>query len=248
MKGSKFSRRDLLIGSSALAAGAAFSTRVLSAAPPASAVTPALIEAAKKEGKVVWYTSVDLKLSEQIGKAFEAKYPGVVLQGGAHRRRAPAAAHRSGIFRQRARGRRGQLVGRLAPRLLERQGHAGALRSGRRGEVLSGRAQGCGRHVRQLPRLPLRHRLQHQSGEKGRGAQELRRSARSEMEGQDHQGASGLQRHHHDRDLPDARAISAGATSRSSPSRTSCRCSRPPIRRRSSRSASARSRPTASNT
>ena len=80
MKGSKFSRRDLLIGSSALAAGAAFSTQVLSAAPPASAVTPALIEAAKKEGKVVWYTSVDLKLSEQIGKAFEAKYPGVTCK------------------------------------------------------------------------------------------------------------------------------------------------------------------------
>src|SRR5262245_64008158 len=77
MKRSKISRRDLLVGSSALAAGAAFSTKVMSAAPPASAVTPARIEAAKKEGKVVWYTSVDLKLSEQIGKAFEAKYPGI---------------------------------------------------------------------------------------------------------------------------------------------------------------------------
>jgi iron(III) transport system substrate-binding protein len=80
MKGSKISRRDVLIGSSALAAGTAFSTKVMSAAPPASAVTPALVEAAKKEGKVVWYTSVDLKLSEQIGKAFEAKYPGVTCK------------------------------------------------------------------------------------------------------------------------------------------------------------------------
>jgi len=80
MMGSKFSRRDLLIGSSALAAGAAFSTHVLSAAPPASAITSALIEAAKKEGKVVWYTSIDLKLSEQIGKAFEAKFPGVTCR------------------------------------------------------------------------------------------------------------------------------------------------------------------------
>jgi iron(III) transport system substrate-binding protein len=80
MKRSNISRRDVLIGSSALAAGAAFSTRVMSAAPPATAVTPALIEAAKKEGKVVWYTSVDLKLSEQIGKAFEAKYPGVTCK------------------------------------------------------------------------------------------------------------------------------------------------------------------------
>ncbi len=77
MKGPQFSRRDLLVGSSVLAAGSAFATRVVSAAPPASSVTPELITAAKKEGKVVWYTSVDLKLSEQIGKAFEAKYPGV---------------------------------------------------------------------------------------------------------------------------------------------------------------------------
>ena len=80
MKGSKISRRDVVIGSGALAAGAAFSTRVLSAAPPASPVTPALIEAAKKEGKVTWYTSIDLKLSEQIGKAFEAKYPGITCK------------------------------------------------------------------------------------------------------------------------------------------------------------------------
>jgi iron(III) transport system substrate-binding protein len=77
MKDLKLSRRDLLIGSSALAAGCAFSTQVLSAAPPASAITPQLIEAAKKEGKVVWYTSVDLPLAEKIAKAFEAKYPGI---------------------------------------------------------------------------------------------------------------------------------------------------------------------------
>lgn len=80
MSGSKFSRRDVLIGSSALALGSAFSTQVVSAAPPASAVTPALIEAAKKEGKVVWYTSVDLPLAEKVAKAFEAKYPGVAVR------------------------------------------------------------------------------------------------------------------------------------------------------------------------
>jgi iron(III) transport system substrate-binding protein len=80
MKNSNFSRRDLLIGSSALAAGCAFSTQVLSAAPPASSITPALIEAAKKEGKVVWYTSVDLPLAEKVAKAFEAKFPGVVVR------------------------------------------------------------------------------------------------------------------------------------------------------------------------
>jgi iron(III) transport system substrate-binding protein len=80
MKDFKLSRRDLLIGSSALAAGSAFSTQVISAAPPATAITPQLIDAAKKEGKVVWYTSVDLPLAEKVGKAFEAKYPGIAVR------------------------------------------------------------------------------------------------------------------------------------------------------------------------
>ena len=80
MKGSRISRRDVLIGSSALAVGAVFSTKVMSAAPPATAITPQLIEAAKKEGKVVWYTSVDLPLAEKIGKSFEAKFPGVAVR------------------------------------------------------------------------------------------------------------------------------------------------------------------------
>jgi len=74
------SRRDLLIGTSAFAAGSAFSTAVLSAAPPASAVTPELIDAAKKEGKVIWYTSIDLPLAEKIAKSFEAKYPGIAVR------------------------------------------------------------------------------------------------------------------------------------------------------------------------
>ena len=80
MKGSRISRRDVLIGSSALAVGAVFSTKVMSAAPPATAITPQLIEAAKKEGRVVWYTSVDLPLAEKIGKSFEAKFPGVAVR------------------------------------------------------------------------------------------------------------------------------------------------------------------------
>ena len=73
------SRRDILKGATALGA-AAFSTRVMAQAPAAEAPTPALIEAARKEGKVVWYTSVDLPLSEKVGKAFEAKYPGVAVR------------------------------------------------------------------------------------------------------------------------------------------------------------------------
>ena len=80
MKTPTISRRDMLAGSSALIAGAAFSTCVRAAAPPASAITPALIEAAKKEGKCVWYTSIDLPLAEKIAKSFEAKFPGVAMQ------------------------------------------------------------------------------------------------------------------------------------------------------------------------
>jgi len=74
-----FSRRDLLKGSGALALGLS-STRVLAAAPPATAVTPALIEAAKKEGKVLYYTSIDLPMAEKIARAFEAKYPGIAVR------------------------------------------------------------------------------------------------------------------------------------------------------------------------
>jgi iron(III) transport system substrate-binding protein len=72
MKKPQLSRRDILKGSTVLAAGA-FATSVRAAAPPASTVTPALIDAAKKEGKVVWYTSVDLPAAERVAKAFEAK-------------------------------------------------------------------------------------------------------------------------------------------------------------------------------
>jgi iron(III) transport system substrate-binding protein len=43
-------------------------------------VTPELIAAAKKEGKVVHYTSVDLPLAEKVAKAFEAKYPGIAVR------------------------------------------------------------------------------------------------------------------------------------------------------------------------
>ena len=60
------SRRAVLAGSGALAASSAWSTRVLSAAPPVSTVTPALLEAARKEGNVVFYTSIDLPVAERV--------------------------------------------------------------------------------------------------------------------------------------------------------------------------------------
>ena len=75
----RMSRRHVLKGSSALAL-TVYATPIRAAAPPAEAVTPKLIEAARKEGKVVHYTSVDLPLAEKVAKAFEAKYPGIAVR------------------------------------------------------------------------------------------------------------------------------------------------------------------------
>ena len=62
-------------------AGLIAATAVAFAAAPApTKITPELIEAAKKEGKVVFYTAIDLKVAEGLGKAFEATYPGVAVQ------------------------------------------------------------------------------------------------------------------------------------------------------------------------
>ncbi len=80
MRNGKISRRDVLKGSSAIAATCVFASPIKAAAPEATAVTPALIEAAKKEGKVIYYTSVDLPLAEKIAKSFEAKYPGIAVR------------------------------------------------------------------------------------------------------------------------------------------------------------------------
>src|SRR3984957_15929943 len=79
-KNPKISRRNVLKGSGALLAGAAFSTRVMESAPPPEPVTPRLIEAAKKEGQVIFYTSTDLPVAEKLAKAFEAKYSGIAVR------------------------------------------------------------------------------------------------------------------------------------------------------------------------
>ena len=80
MKNVRWSRRQVLKGTGAVLAGSAFSTRVLAAAPPPEAVTPALLAAAKKEGKLVWYTAMDLPVATRLGKLFEAKHPDIALR------------------------------------------------------------------------------------------------------------------------------------------------------------------------
>jgi iron(III) transport system substrate-binding protein len=73
------SRRTLL-RASGVAAMSSFASPIRAAAPEPTTATPALIEAARKEGKVVYYTPIDLPVAELIAKAFEAKYPGITVR------------------------------------------------------------------------------------------------------------------------------------------------------------------------
>ena len=80
MGGRDVSRRNLIKGSAAFAAGSLFAEPLRAAAPDTAVVTPALIEAARKEGKVIWYAAMDLPVSQQVAKGFEAKYPGISVR------------------------------------------------------------------------------------------------------------------------------------------------------------------------
>ncbi len=53
-------------------------TLVLSALP--AFAQDARVEAAKKEGKVVWYTSLAFPSAEKVAKLFEAAYPGIKVE------------------------------------------------------------------------------------------------------------------------------------------------------------------------
>jgi iron(III) transport system substrate-binding protein len=68
------SRRDMLalMGAGALAAA---SPRAFAA--DASPVTPDLIEAAKREGQVMFLSAADVLLMQKIANAFQARYPGI---------------------------------------------------------------------------------------------------------------------------------------------------------------------------
>jgi iron(III) transport system substrate-binding protein len=79
MKRRKISRRELIKGSAALGLSL-FAAPLKAAAPEPASITPELIEAATKEGKIVLYSAMDLPVGEKLGKAFEAQYPGIAVQ------------------------------------------------------------------------------------------------------------------------------------------------------------------------
>jgi iron(III) transport system substrate-binding protein len=72
-------RREVIGGSAALGLSL-FAAPLKAAAPEPAAITPQLIEAAKKDGKIVLYSAMDLPVGEKLGKAFETQYPGVQVQ------------------------------------------------------------------------------------------------------------------------------------------------------------------------
>jgi len=85
---SRFSRRDILKTSAAVAASTMFAQPLRAAGPEAVGVTPALIEAARKEGKMAFYSALELNISEKLARTFEARYPGLhvrVERSGAER-------------------------------------------------------------------------------------------------------------------------------------------------------------------
>ena len=72
-------RRSVLRGCGYLAVAPALAASAWPAA--ARADEAAKLTAAEKEGKVVWYVSMfDIDTAEKVGKAFEARYPGVSVE------------------------------------------------------------------------------------------------------------------------------------------------------------------------
>src|SRR5437588_5770897 len=74
----RITRRELIRSSVAAAATVAPIARVIAAT--AEPITPALVEAARKEGRLVFYTAMDLQVAEKFAKGFEARYPGIAVR------------------------------------------------------------------------------------------------------------------------------------------------------------------------
>ena len=61
-------------------AATVFAAPVCAQVAEPSEITSALVEVAKKEGKVAFYTSMDLPVAERVGRVFEAKFPGITVR------------------------------------------------------------------------------------------------------------------------------------------------------------------------
>ena len=75
----KWSRRDVLKTSAGISS-VIFVQPVSAALPEAEAATPALIASARKEGKIAFYSALELNVSEKLARSFEARYPGIAAR------------------------------------------------------------------------------------------------------------------------------------------------------------------------
>src|SRR5262249_57760957 len=80
MRNRKLSRRDVLNASMGMAFSAVFPEPLEGAAPEPTPVSPAMIQAARKEGTVAFSTPIAIPAAETLGKTFEAKYPGIAVR------------------------------------------------------------------------------------------------------------------------------------------------------------------------
>lgn len=80
MQDSKFSRRYMIKASTVLATSTLFAEPLTAAAPEPTALSPAMVQAARKEGTLAFYTAMELPVAERLSKAFEAKYPGIKVR------------------------------------------------------------------------------------------------------------------------------------------------------------------------
>ena len=80
MRNGQWLRRDVLSASVSLAAVALFAEPLRAAPPPATAVTQDLIDAARKEGRLSYYSALELNVAERLARAFEAKYAGIAVR------------------------------------------------------------------------------------------------------------------------------------------------------------------------
>ena len=222
------------------ALGACRAASVRAAAPPPTAITPELIEAAQegRQGRLVHLDRPAARREDRQGVRGEiSRHRGARR---AHRRRARVPAHRPGICQPHPCGRRGQLVGRRAFHRLEARRLARALRARGRGAstIRAEHKDPDGLFASFRVRLSLIGYNTNlvKAEDAPKSFADLLDPKWAGKIVKAHPGYSGTI-------MTATYQIVArprlGLSSRSSPSRTSCRCSRRPIRRRSSRSASA---------
>jgi len=184
MKRPIFSRRDVLKGSTAIAASGAFAS-VTSSGAAGERGDAGADRGGQEEGRVVYYTSIDLPVAERLAKRSRQNIP-ARRGGGAHRRRARVPAYRQEyasrhLFCRRRSTRPTPPTHRVETRRTARAHVPEDVAKYTR------RAQRSRRHLRELSRLGLRDRLQHHMSKPRRRPKSYFRPARSEMDEQDRQ-------------------------------------------------------------